>query len=84
METVVVKARYDYGISGTRDRWDVQKGDIGVLKWMPHKRQRRFFEPLVIWDRDPKQKARCIMLSSITIVGLQTQALRVLLHPLSR
>jgi hypothetical protein len=29
------------------DRWDVQKGDLGVLKWVPHKRHLRFVEARV-------------------------------------
>lgn len=83
MSTVVVRAKHDFETTGEGDRWDVQKGDLGVLRWVPHKRHPRFGEARVIWDRDPEQKVRRVILSSIAVVGLQTPTLRVMLVSLS-
>jgi hypothetical protein len=83
MSTVVVRAKYDSETSVDGDRWDVQKGDLGVLKWVSHKRHPRFSEARVIWDRDPQRRVRRVILSSIVIAGLQTPTLRVMLVSLS-
>jgi hypothetical protein len=82
MGTVVVRAKYDSETRDATDRWDVQKGDLGILKWIPHKRQRRFLEARVIWDRDSQRKVRRVTWSLIAIVGLQTGTIRVMLVPL--
>lgn len=81
MSAVVVQARYDSETLDRVDSWQVRKGDFGVLRWKPHRRHPRFLEPYVVWDSDPKRKLRKIILSSITIVGLQTPTARFLLFP---
>lgn len=40
MSTAVVSAKYDFETTDDCDRCDVQKGDVGVLKWISHKRHR--------------------------------------------
>jgi hypothetical protein len=79
---VVVKARFDSETLDTPGGWRYSEGDLGVLHWKPHKRHLRFLEPCVIWDADPKHKMRRVMLSSITVVGLQTPTDRLLLIPM--
>jgi hypothetical protein len=71
MSTLVVRAKHDFETTDDGNRWNVQKGDLGVLKWVAHKRNPRFVEARVIWDRDPERKVRRLILSSIVIVGLQ-------------
>ncbi len=83
MGTVVVRAKHGFETLQEGDRWDVHKGDLGVLRWVAHRRHRRYLEPRVIWDRDPHRKARRVVLSSVAIVGLQTRTLRVRLISLS-
>lgn len=83
MSTVVVRAKYDSEATDDGERWDIQKDDLGVLKWVPHKRHPRFVEARVIWDRDPGRRVRRVILSSILIVGLQTPNLRVVLVSMS-
>lgn len=78
---VVVKARFDSETLDTVDPWRFDKGDLGVLHWKVHGRHPRFFQPCVIWDGDPRRKVRRVILSSITIVGIQTPTARVLLLP---
>lgn len=82
MSAVVVRARFNSKTLDAADGWIVKKGDLGVLKWLPHKRHQRFLEPRVLWDRDPKRKVRRIILSSIAIVGLQTATARIMLTSL--
>lgn len=77
MNAVVVEAELGYRDSD--DGWLVLQGDLGVLTWIPHKRYHQLFEFRVVWDRDPERKVRQIIESSITIIGLQTQAARILL-----
>lgn len=79
---VVVKARFDSETLDTVDAWRYSKGELGILHWKPHKRHPRFLEPCVIWDGDPKRRMRRVILSSITVVGLQTPTDRVLLLPM--
>jgi hypothetical protein len=79
MVDVVVKALFDYEFADVGDRWPVAKGDIGILRWRPHQRHPRFLEPLVVWDTDPKRRARKSILSSLAVVGLQTRNARVIL-----
>lgn len=78
MSAVVVRARFDSPTLDA-DSWHVRKGDLGVLHWHAHRRHPRFFEPRVMWDRDPKRRVRRVIVSSIGIVGLQTRTSRVLL-----
>ena len=78
---VVVKARFDSKTMDPVDAWQVRRDDLGTLKWKPHRGHPRFLEPCVVWDGDPQRKVRRVILTSITIVGLQTQAARVLLFP---
>jgi hypothetical protein len=80
MNAVVVKARFDSRTLGP-DPEHVSKGDLGVLGWKPHRRHPRFLEACVIWDRDPHRKPRRVILSSIEVVGLETQTVRVLVLP---
>ena len=84
MSAVVVRARFDSATLESTDPWKVRKGDLGVLKWKAHRRHARFFEPHVVWDRDPKRRMRKVIVSSIAIAGLQTSASRVLLLRLLR
>jgi hypothetical protein len=79
MSAVVVRARFDSETVESIDPWEVRKGDLGVLKWKSHRRHPRFFEPHVVWDRDPQRRVRKVIVSSIAIVGLQTSGSRVLL-----
>lgn len=79
MAAVVVRARFDSQTSDHSGRWNVKKGDFGVLKWKAHGRHPRFFEPVVLWDRDPQRQVRRVIVSSLTVVGLQTRGARVLL-----
>ena len=84
MSAVVVKAKFDSETLDTRKSWIVRKGDFGVLEWFSHRRHPRFLEARVIWDRDPKRKARKIIQSSVAIVGLQTPSLRIMLDSLPK
>lgn len=84
MSAVVVRAKYDFEATENGERWDVQKGDLGVLTWIPHKRHPRFLDARVMWDRDPEQKVRRVILSSVVIAGLQTSTLRMMLVSRSR
>jgi hypothetical protein len=56
MSTVVVRPKYDSETNEDGDRWGVQKGDVGVFKWVPHKRHPRFVEARR--DRDPQRRVR--------------------------
>jgi hypothetical protein len=78
MVEVVVKARFSYELMDAGERWSVATGDVGALRWKPHKRHPRFLEPLVVWDNDPSLRARKTILSSLTVVGLQTEKTRAL------
>ena len=84
MSAVVIRARFDSETLDASDPWLFRKGDLGVLQWKRHRRHPRFLEPCVIWDNDPKHAVRRVILSSITIVGLQTTTARVMLLPRSR
>jgi len=81
MNAVVVRARFDNKTLEDGASWQVRKEDLGLLKWKPHRGHPRFLEPRVVWDDDPKRKARRVILSSITVVGLETGRTRVLLAP---
>ncbi len=78
---VIVKARFDSETLDTVDAWRFRKGDVGVLNWKRHRRHPRFLEPCVVWDKDPTQRSRRIILSSIAVVGLQTPTSRIVLLP---
>lgn len=78
---VIVRARRESETLDGVDIWRFRKGDLGILHWKRHRRHPRFLEPCVVWDRDPKRKVRRVIASSIAIVGLQTQATRILLFP---
>ena len=80
MNAVVVRARFDSRTLG-RDSEYVSKGELGVLKWKPHRRHPRFLEPSVIWDKDPHRQPRRVILSSIAVVGLETPTVRFLVLP---
>ena len=84
MGAVVVRAKTDFEATDAGIRWDVQKGDLGVLTWLPRKRHSHFLQARVKWDRDPQRKARKVDPSSIVVAGLQTRGIRVMLIPLSR
>jgi hypothetical protein len=85
MITIVVMARADHpgyvvrhplkGASG----FQVKKGDLGLLQWKTHGRHPKFMEPLVIWDKDRQRRARRMVWSFLTVVGLQTADTRILL-----
>ena len=83
MSAVVVRARFDTETLDDTAPWKVRTGDLGLLKWKPHKKHPRFLEPRVVWDGDPKHKARRVIVSSIAVVGLETATTRVLLSPRS-
>jgi hypothetical protein len=80
---VIVQALFDSETLGSRDVWRFKAGDIGMLRWRQHRKHPRFLEPCVIWDGDPKHKVRSVILAAITVVGLQSSDVRVLLLPLS-
>jgi hypothetical protein len=79
MNAVLVRARFGYEMRDAGQRWRVEKGDLGVLQWRPHRRHRRFLEPMVVWDNDPDHVPRQAILSSLRVVGLQTKDTRVYL-----
>jgi hypothetical protein len=79
---VIVKARFDSETLDSSDPWRFKAGDLGTLQWRQHRKHPRFVEACVIWDRDPKRKVRRVILSAITVVGLQSSDARVLLLPL--
>ncbi len=81
---VVVKAQFGSKTMESDDAWQVRKGDLGTLKWKSHRGHPRYLEPCVVWDGDPQRKSRRVILASISIVGLQTPAARVLLFPISK
>jgi hypothetical protein len=81
MNAVIVRARFDSRTLDASNSWEVRKGDLGLLRWKPHRKHPRFFEPRVVWDRDPEQKNRKVIVSSISVVGLQNAHTRVLLLP---
>lgn len=78
MVALVVKARFGYEFIEAGERWSVAKGDTGVLCWKSHQRHPRYLEPLVVWDNDPSHKARKSILSSLAVIGLQSENTRVL------
>jgi hypothetical protein len=80
MSAVVVRARFD-SAKMEADLWQVKKGDFGVLRWKSDQRRPRLLVPYVVWDRDTERKIRKVVMSSITVVGLQTSRSRVLLLP---
>jgi hypothetical protein len=79
MGAVVVRARFDSETMETGVPWQFKKGDLGVLTWKRHGSHPRFLEPRVIWDDDPKEKSRRVILASIAIVGIETLTARILL-----
>jgi len=81
MNAVVVRARFDNKALEEGVPWQARKDDLGLLKWKPHRRHQRFLEPRVVWDDDPKRKARRVILSSIAVAGLESGGTRVLLIP---
>ena len=46
----------------------------GLLEWVPHGKEVGFWEPIVIWDRDPKQRNTRVQLEDLIIVGLQARS----------
>ena len=79
---VIVQARFDSGTLDSSDSWRFTAGDLGTLQWRQHRKHPRFMEACVIWDKDPERKVRSVILSAITVVGLQSLDSRVLLLPL--
>ena len=77
MVNVVVRARFGYAMPNNRNSWQVTKGDTGVLRWERHPRYARFVELLVVWDDDPVQKPRRIILSSLEVIGIQINRYRI-------
>jgi hypothetical protein len=80
MSAVVVRARFTTKSLEIDAPWQIRKGDLGVLKWKSHQKHPRFLEPHVIWDRDPARQSRRVILSSITITGIENRAVRVLIR----
>lgn len=80
MNAVVVRARFDSRTLGPDPAY-VSKGDLGMLRWKPHRRHPRFLEPCVIWDNDPHRKPRRVIVSSVAVAGLETRGVRVMVRP---
>jgi hypothetical protein len=81
MNAVVVRAQYDSQTLEHDDPQRVSRGDLGVLKWKPHRRHPRFLEPCVVWDKDPHRKSRRVIRASFAVVGLETGSVRVMILP---
>jgi hypothetical protein len=81
MNAVIVRAQFDSQTLEQDDPQRVNRGDLGILKWEPHRRHPRFLEPHVVWDKDPRRKSRRVIRSSFSVVGLETGNIRVLIVP---
>ncbi len=46
----------------------------GLLDWVSHRREVGFWEPIVIWDKDPTQRKTRVQLEDLRIIGIQVRS----------
>jgi hypothetical protein len=53
----------------------------GLLEWIPHGKEAGFWEPIVIWDKDPTQRKTRVQLEDLIIIGIQARSRFVVQAP---
>lgn len=56
----------------------VHPGDFGVVRWVAHKTDTNYVQPLIIWDLDPRKLLSEIDPREIAIVGTDFDGDRIL------